>query len=115
MVSSSCPASSFYTDLLLYSSLLPPYPSLAFPQSFVNHSTSLGLIFPLFHRHMAYMLESRFSHRRDRILFNSLPSYAAVIDWLEDNGWLTMGGAQTSSFLSPFDSSFPHSPDEKKR
>ncbi|GAA6011494.1 hypothetical protein JCM10207_002638 [Rhodosporidiobolus poonsookiae] len=64
---------------------------LAAIQSFLSLSTSTGLIFPLFHRHMAYMLESRFTHRRDRILFNSLPSYAGVIDWLEDRGWLDAG------------------------
>ncbi|GAA5858609.1 hypothetical protein JCM8547_001389 [Rhodosporidiobolus lusitaniae] len=61
-------------------------------QSFLHHSTSLGLIFPLFHRHVSYMLESRFSTRYERVLFNSLPSYAAVMDWLEERGMVELGG-----------------------
>lgn len=57
-------------------------------QHFVRLSTAYGLIFPLFHRHVSYMLESHFSTRRDRIYFNSLASYAGVIDWLDDQGFL---------------------------
>ncbi|GAA5973588.1 hypothetical protein JCM11641_007138 [Rhodosporidiobolus odoratus] len=57
-------------------------------QSFVQHSTSLGLLYPLFHRHMSYMLESSFVNKKERILFNSLASYAGVVDWLDERGWL---------------------------
>ncbi|GAA5839044.1 hypothetical protein JCM11251_007860 [Rhodosporidiobolus azoricus] len=59
-------------------------------QSFITHSISYGLIYPLFHRHVAYMLESHFVNRQDRIYFNSLPSYAGVVDWLEDRGMLSL-------------------------
>ncbi|KAM0786055.1 hypothetical protein ACM66B_006866 [Microbotryomycetes sp. NB124-2] len=51
---------------------------------FIQISTACGLIFPLFHRHVAYMLESHFKHRSDRVFFNSLPSHAAVVDYLTD-------------------------------
>lgn len=34
------------------------------------------------------MLENRFETRRDRIYFNSLASYAGVLDWLDDHGLL---------------------------
>lgn len=59
---------------------------------------------------MAYMLESHFVNRSERILFNSLPSYAAVVDWAEERGWVGEGvvegttGASFFSFLllSPF-------------
>ncbi|KAK4048548.1 tRNA dihydrouridine synthase [Microbotryomycetes sp. JL201] len=51
---------------------------------FIQISTACGLIFPLFHRHVAYMLESQFKSRQERVFFNSLPSYAAVIDYLTD-------------------------------
>ncbi|GAA5862737.1 hypothetical protein JCM3774_001901 [Rhodotorula dairenensis] len=57
-------------------------------QHFVRLSTAYGLIFPLFHRHVSYMLENSFATRRDRIYFNSLASYAGVIDWLDDQGLL---------------------------
>ncbi|BGP58095.1 hypothetical protein JCM8202_006203 [Rhodotorula sphaerocarpa] len=57
-------------------------------QRFVQHATAYGLIFPLFHRHVSYMLESRFASRRDRIFFNSLSSYAGVLDWLDEEGLL---------------------------
>ncbi|TKA54873.1 hypothetical protein B0A53_02682 [Rhodotorula sp. CCFEE 5036] len=57
-------------------------------QHFVRLSTAYGLIFPLFHRHVSYMLENHFATRRDRIYFNSLASYAGVLDWLDDQGFL---------------------------
>lgn len=34
------------------------------------------------------MLESRFANRKDRIFFNSLSSYAGVLDWLDEEGLL---------------------------
>ncbi|BGP19945.1 hypothetical protein JCM10213_006721 [Rhodosporidiobolus nylandii] len=75
-------------------------------QAFVSHCTSFGLIFPLFHRHMSYMLESRFQNRRDRVLFNSLPSYAGVMDWLEEKGMLKPAGVgkggQKTGLEQPF-------------
>ncbi|GAA5943014.1 tRNA dihydrouridine synthase [Sporobolomyces koalae] len=60
--------------------------------SFIQFSTSQSLLFPLFHRHLAYMLESRFTSRKERIYFNSLASYAGVLDYCQDNfagqpGW----------------------------
>ncbi|GAA5907658.1 hypothetical protein JCM6882_008941 [Rhodosporidiobolus microsporus] len=70
-------------------------------QSFLTHSVSYGLIFPLFHRHVAYMLESRFANRRDRVLFNSLSSYAGVMDWLEEKGMLTLPGGKASELHKP--------------
>lgn len=57
-------------------------------QRFVRSSVSYGLIFPLFHRHVSYMLESRFTQRKDRTYFNSLASYAGVLDWLDQEGLL---------------------------
>jgi len=38
------------------------------------------------------MLESRFRTRWDRIAFNALTSYAGVLDWLEDEGLVGLGG-----------------------
>ncbi|GAA5935523.1 hypothetical protein JCM1841_003702 [Sporobolomyces salmonicolor] len=62
---------------------------------FITLSTSHGLLFPLFHRHMAYMLESRFANRKDRVYFNSLASYAGVLDWCEENLPGTDGAGST--------------------
>ncbi|KAE8268510.1 hypothetical protein A4X09_0g3835 [Tilletia walkeri] len=45
-----------------------------------------GLPFQHFHRHIAYMLESALP-RSDSLYFNSLSSSAAVMDWLQDEGW----------------------------
>ncbi|WWC61825.1 uncharacterized protein I303_104410 [Kwoniella dejecticola CBS 10117] len=59
-------------------------PSHAVSQ-FISLSTSYGLIFPLFHRHLAYMLESDFS-RNEKVWFNCLSSSSAAIDWLEGRG-----------------------------
>lgn len=39
------------------------------------------------------MLESRFRTRRDRIAFNALTSYAGVLDWLEGEELVGLGGA----------------------
>ncbi|KAL8291442.1 hypothetical protein RQP46_002420 [Phenoliferia psychrophenolica] len=54
---------------------------------FVDIATDTGLIFPLFHRHMAYMLEAHLGKKRDRMYFNSLNSHAGVIDFLDDMGF----------------------------
>lgn len=61
-------------------------------QEFVDLSISTGLIFPLFHRHVAYMLESRFANKKDRIGFNALTSYGGVMDWLEEAKMIELGG-----------------------
>ncbi|KAH8114851.1 FMN-linked oxidoreductase [Phellopilus nigrolimitatus] len=53
-------------------------------EKFVHISTDYGLIFPLFQRHLAYMLESQLS-RNDRVNLNTLNSYAGVIDYLEES------------------------------
>lgn len=50
-------------------------------QHFVRLSAQRGLIYPLFHRHVSYMLETRCS-KRDRTWLNSLSSKAAVVDFL---------------------------------
>ncbi|BGP43323.1 tRNA dihydrouridine synthase [Rhodotorula kratochvilovae] len=73
-----------------------PLPAI---QEFLRLSTSHGLIYPLFHRHVSYMLESRFRTRRDRILFNSLTSYAGVIDWLEGEEMVALGGGEVVKTL----------------
>ncbi|OCF42936.1 tRNA-dihydrouridine synthase 4 [Kwoniella heveanensis CBS 569] len=52
---------------------------------FISLSSSYGLIHPLFHRHLAYMLESQFS-RAEKIWFNSLGGPVGAIDWLESRG-----------------------------
>lgn len=65
-------------------------PSVA--QEFLDLSISTGLIFPLFHRHVAYMLESRFANKKDGIGFNGLTSYAGVMDWLEEAQMVELGG-----------------------
>ncbi|GFZ43993.1 tRNA-dihydrouridine synthase 4 [Saitozyma sp. JCM 24511] len=54
-------------------------------EQFVSLSVDYGLIFPLFHRHLAYMLESHF-HRSERIYFNGLTSSVAAIDHLVSRG-----------------------------
>ncbi|KAI5115628.1 hypothetical protein M0805_000680 [Coniferiporia weirii] len=51
-------------------------------KDFVHIATDYGLLYPLFQRHLSYMLESQLS-RHDRIHFNTLGSYAGVIDYLE--------------------------------
>ncbi|KAG8680143.1 hypothetical protein FRC08_016506 [Ceratobasidium sp. 394] len=55
-------------------------------QRFVKLGTDYGLVFALFHRHLAYMLESRFPSRAERTLFSSLASHASVVDYLESRG-----------------------------
>ncbi|WVF71419.1 hypothetical protein IAT40_006223 [Kwoniella sp. CBS 6097] len=52
---------------------------------FISLSTSYGLIHPLFHRHLAYMLENQFN-RAEKIWFNSLSGPVGAIDWLESRG-----------------------------
>ncbi|WVW83863.1 hypothetical protein I302_105885 [Kwoniella bestiolae CBS 10118] len=61
---------------------------------FISLSTTYGLIFPLFHRHLAYMLESDFS-RNEKVWFNCLSSSTAAIDWLEGRGldWRSARGS----------------------
>lgn len=41
---------------------------------------------------MAYMLESHLTKRKDRIFFNSLPSHAAIFDFLQDDLGLDLRG-----------------------
>jgi len=53
-------------------------------QRFIQYATDTGLIFALFHRHVAYMLESHMPSKAERTFFNSLSSHAAVIDYCED-------------------------------
>ncbi|CAE6518961.1 unnamed protein product [Rhizoctonia solani] len=57
-------------------------------QQFVKLGTDYGLIFALFHRHVAYMLESRFPSKSERTLFSSLTSHASIVDYLESRGIL---------------------------
>ncbi|TDL26986.1 FMN-linked oxidoreductase [Rickenella mellea] len=54
-------------------------------QEFVQLATDYGLLFPLFHRHLGYMLEARFT-RQEHNYFNSLGSCAGVIDHLRSRG-----------------------------
>ncbi|SCZ94789.1 BZ3500_MvSof-1268-A1-R1_Chr12-1g03659 [Microbotryum saponariae] len=61
---------------------------------FVRISTQVGLIYPLFHRHVAYMIESHFTLRMDRVFFNGLTSYASVCDYLVDELGVNLGGAE---------------------
>ncbi|GAA6005256.1 tRNA dihydrouridine synthase [Rhodotorula paludigena] len=71
-----------------------PLPAI---QEFVRLSTAHGLIFPLFHRHMSYMLETAyFRTRKDRIAFNALASYAGVLDWLEEEGCMAQDGTDAA-------------------
>jgi tRNA-dihydrouridine synthase 4 len=67
----------------------------------VRVSTDTGLIYSLFHRHVAYMLEDTFTSKSgwfcsrfgclflayagisERIYFNSLASHAGVVDYLQ--------------------------------
>ncbi|CAE6465858.1 unnamed protein product [Rhizoctonia solani] len=60
-------------------------PALAV-QQFVRLGTDYGLVFALFHRHIAYMLESRFPSKSERTLFSSLTSHASIVDYLESRG-----------------------------
>ncbi|KAJ1307670.1 hypothetical protein OPQ81_001763 [Rhizoctonia solani] len=55
-------------------------------QQFVRLGTDYGLVFALFHRHIAYMLESRFPSKSERTLFSSLASHASIIHYLESRG-----------------------------
>ncbi|KZT37172.1 FMN-linked oxidoreductase [Sistotremastrum suecicum HHB10207 ss-3] len=54
-------------------------------KEFVRLSTDYGLMFPLFHRHIGFMLESRFN-KLERLYWNTLPSYASVLDYLTEQG-----------------------------
>lgn len=74
-------------------------------QEFVDYSLNSGLIYPLFHRHISYMLENSIKRKAgesryrssmydtdvllDRTLLNSLASHASVLNYLEEDGWLT--------------------------
>ncbi|KDN48214.1 FMN-linked oxidoreductase [Tilletiaria anomala UBC 951] len=53
-------------------------------REFVALSLAWGLPYPLFQRHIAYMLEGQVQ-RQEAIHFNALGSAAAVIDWLTEN------------------------------
>ncbi|ODO08871.1 tRNA-dihydrouridine synthase 4 [Cryptococcus wingfieldii CBS 7118] len=52
---------------------------------FINIGLDYGFVFPLFHRHLAYMLESHMA-RAEKVWFNSLQSQASAIDFLEERG-----------------------------
>ncbi|ORY34056.1 hypothetical protein BCR39DRAFT_234517 [Naematelia encephala] len=54
-------------------------------EQFVNLSVDYGFIFPLFHRHLAYMLESHFV-KPEKTYFNALPSSVSAIDYLSSRG-----------------------------
>ncbi|PAV15721.1 FMN-linked oxidoreductase [Pyrrhoderma noxium] len=51
-------------------------------QKFLHLSTDYGMLLPLFHRHLSYMLEAQLT-RHERVYLNSLASYAGIIDFLE--------------------------------
>ncbi|KDE05912.1 hypothetical protein MVLG_03725 [Microbotryum lychnidis-dioicae p1A1 Lamole] len=68
-------------------------PSTAISE-FIRISTQVGLIYPLFHRHVAYMIESHVTRRMDRLFFNGLTSYASVCDYLEDELGVKLGVAE---------------------
>ncbi|SCV72950.1 BQ2448_6875 [Microbotryum intermedium] len=68
-----------------------PLPTIS---EFIRISTQVGLIFPLFHRHVAYMIESHFMRRMDRVFFNGLTSYASVCDYLEDELGVDLLGSE---------------------
>lgn len=53
--------------------------------NFVNLATDYGLIHSLYHRHVAYMLEERFS-KPEKVWFNSLGSTAQVVEYLQSRG-----------------------------
>nr|CRX79104.1 hypothetical protein ls5930a1_00130 [Leucosporidium scottii] len=73
---------------------------LANPE-FTRLSTSLGLIYPLFHRHVSYMLESHLPRKRDRTYFNSLSSHAGVMDYLEEEMGLDLRGGKNTGLEKP--------------
>ncbi|WWD17345.1 hypothetical protein CI109_101786 [Kwoniella shandongensis] len=52
---------------------------------FINLSLDYGLIFPLFHRHLAYMLESHLV-RSEKVWFNSMTSTVGAVDWIASRG-----------------------------
>jgi len=56
--------------------------------NFVQLSTKYGVLpFPLFHRHLGFMLEERFASRVERSYFlNDLVGYGGVVEWLEEKG-----------------------------
>ncbi|EJT45654.1 hypothetical protein A1Q2_00858 [Trichosporon asahii var. asahii CBS 8904] len=53
--------------------------------NFVNLATDYGLIYSLYHRHVAYMLEERFS-KPEKVWFNSLGSTVQVVEYLQNRG-----------------------------
>ncbi|KAK4689067.1 tRNA-dihydrouridine synthase 4, partial [Tremellales sp. Uapishka_1] len=54
-------------------------------ENFCNLSVDYGFISPLFHRHLAYMIESQWS-KPEKIYFNALPSSISAIDYLSSRG-----------------------------
>lgn len=52
---------------------------------FINLGLDYGFNFSLFHRHLAYMLESHLS-RVEKVWFNSLTSQVSAIEWLDGRG-----------------------------
>ncbi|KAK8864357.1 hypothetical protein IAR55_001604 [Kwoniella newhampshirensis] len=62
----------------------PTTPSHCITQ-FIDLSLDYGFVFPLFHRHLAYMLESHFT-RSEKVWFNSMTSTVGAVDWLKSRG-----------------------------
>ncbi|EOR02125.1 tRNA-dihydrouridine(20a/20b) synthase [Wallemia ichthyophaga EXF-994] len=50
---------------------------------FINLAIAYGLPFPLFHRHLAYMLESRMS-KSQRLSWHTLHSIPGALDWIHE-------------------------------
>jgi len=57
-------------------------------QDWVDIALTVGTPFPCFHHHLMYMLEQTLS-RSERLVFNSLASTSAVIDFLRENLGIT--------------------------
>ncbi|KLT42981.1 FMN-linked oxidoreductase [Cutaneotrichosporon oleaginosum] len=54
-------------------------------ENFVNLGVDYGFIFSLFHRHLAYMLESHFV-KPEKTYFNALSSSVQVVEYLQTRG-----------------------------
>ncbi|MBW0481412.1 hypothetical protein O181_021127 [Austropuccinia psidii MF-1] len=53
-------------------------------ERFLTISAETGFLFPLYHRHLADMLNPWFSNREEKKFFNMLSSPASVLDFLEE-------------------------------
>ncbi|KAI5453565.1 tRNA dihydrouridine synthase [Naganishia albida] len=54
-------------------------------ENFVRLTMDYSLIYPLFHRHVSYMLEGTMN-KYERLYFNSLDSHVTVVDYLQLRG-----------------------------